>query len=116
MKNLGFLCLVLGLSFINVAHAAKPSQEKLKGCEQTLGAGIFNGLLENICGFEGGVKDKLLQMYDEGQCRKIVPQKTVDKTAKDVAADTKMRISAFGEHTFCEVNMKPYVDLKEAFN
>ncbi|RZL02740.1 MAG: hypothetical protein EOO89_28675, partial [Pedobacter sp.] len=110
MKKFIIYTIIISISTMTYGES---EQDKLKACEAILGAGIFNGFLEKICGFEGHVKDRLLTFYDEAQCRAVVPQETVDETSMNVAEDTKMRISAFGEHTFCEVNMKPYVDLKE---
>ena len=114
MRNLlGGFIIVLGM----VSNAyGNSDKEKIESCEQILAAGMFNGLLEDTCGFDGQVKDQLMQFYDTAQCRYIIPQKTVDATAKAVAEDTKMRIAAFGQTTFCEVNMKHYVDLKEDMN
>lgn len=100
---------------IDIANAAS-NKEKINGCEKILAAGMFNGLLEDVCGFEGNVKASLLKMYDQGQCRKIIPQKKVDKLAEEVVMDTKKRIEAFSEHTFCEENMQPYIDLKKELN
>lgn len=90
---------------------AKDSQITIQDCEVVLGAGIFNGLLEEVCGFEGGVKDQFLSLYDKFHCRQMVPQKNVDEMAKNVAEDTKMRVKAFGLKTFCKENMKHYADL-----
>lgn len=107
------IILLVGLVLIFDSASAASNQDKVKGCEKILAAGMFNGLLEDICGFEGNVKANLLKMYDQGQCRKIIPQKTVDKLAKDVVMDTEKRIDAYSKYTFCEDNMQPYVDLKK---
>lgn len=108
-KTILFVSLVL---IMDSTYAAS-NQDKVNGCEKILAAGMFNGLLEDICGFEGNVKANLLKMYDQGQCRKIIPQKKVDKLAEDVLTDTKKRIDAYSKHTFCEENMQPYVNLKK---
>ncbi|MGJ8757445.1 hypothetical protein ACSFV5_07295 [Acinetobacter sp. HC8-3S] len=105
----------LGLGLIINSTFAATNQEKVKACEQIMAAGMFNGLLEDVCGFEGNVKANLMAMYDQTQCRKIIPQSTVDKLAKDVVMDTKKRMDAYSKHTFCEENMQPYVDLKKEF-
>lgn len=111
-KILFVFCTTFLVSNVYAAN----NNEKVKTCEKVLAAGMFNGLLEDVCGFEGGVKAHLLKLYDEGQCRKVVSQKTVDKTSKDVLLDTKKRISAYSKSTFCEENMQTYVDLKNEFN
>lgn len=38
----------------------------------------------------------------------ILPQKTVDKTAKDVLVDTKGRYKAMGHNAFCSGNIDAY--------
>lgn len=79
-----------------------------KFCGQLLGAGMYNGILEDICNFNGGVKNKLLNLYNEAGCRAILPQKVVDKTAKDVLTDTKSRYKAMGHNAFCSGNIDAY--------
>ncbi|MDA0698199.1 MAG: hypothetical protein O2793_17620 [Proteobacteria bacterium] len=115
MVKIRKIILFLGLGIVLNSTFAASNQEKVKACEQTLAAGMFNGLLEDVCGFEGNVKANLMAMYDQGQCRKIIPQKTVDRLAKDVVMDTKKRMDAYSKHTFCEENMQSYVDLKNEF-
>ena len=44
----------------------KKADKKL--CEQLIGAGMYNGILEDICNFNGGVKNKLLNLYNEAGC------------------------------------------------
>ncbi|NNP70416.1 hypothetical protein [Acinetobacter sp. Ac_5812] len=109
------LIVFIGTFFIFGSAFAEPNQQKVKTCEKILAAGMFNGLLEDVCGFEGNVKAHLLTLYDDSQCRRILPQKKVDKIAEDVLVDTKKRITAYSKHTFCEENMQPYVDLKKEF-
>ena len=77
-------------------------------CMKFLGAGMYNGVLENTCNFNGGVKEKILSMYDEAGCRTIIPQKIVENTAKDVVIDTKRRYEAMGHVAFCEGNIDAY--------
>lgn len=112
MVNFRLLILIVGMFLVVSTSYAASNKEKIKGCEKILAAGMFNGLLEDVCGFEGNVKANLLKMYDRAECRKIIPQSTVDKLSKDVVLDTKKRIDAYSTHTFCEENMQPYVDLK----
>lgn len=92
-------------------NSPQPKQIKKidkKFCGQLLGAGIYNGVLEDVCNFNGGVKNKLLNIYNEAGCRAILPQKTVDKTAKDVLTDTKGRYKAMGHNAFCNGNIEDY--------
>ncbi|UUM26343.1 hypothetical protein NQU59_11590 [Acinetobacter colistiniresistens] len=92
MVNFRKVILVVGvLLIVNTSYAAN-NKEKIKGCEKILAAGMFNGLLEDICGFEGNVKANLLKMYDKAECRKIIPQATVDQLSKDVVLDTKKEL------------------------
>lgn len=113
MVRIKKIFLLISIALITHSTYAVSNQDKVGGCEKILAAGMFNGLLEDICGFEGNVKANLLKMYDQGQCRKIIPQKKVDKLAEDVLMDTKKRIDAYSKHTFCEENMQPYVNLKK---
>lgn len=106
------LCFVLSFQLANAGTTPTEEQEaKLELCEEVLGAAIFNGVLEAVCEFNGGVKDKLKNIYDSASCREIVPQETVDNLAKDVLEDSKDRYIAFGEKKFCEDNLRVYSDL-----
>lgn len=108
---LSFLCVFPVFTFAE-NKGIKPKLD-LNQCKEILGAAIFNKVLEEICGFNGGVKENLKKIYDEGQCRHIVPQSTVDSLAKDVLEDSRMRYKAFGEKVFCEANLKGYTDLMD---
>ena len=108
---LGFLCVLPILTFAGNKEV-KPKLD-LNQCKEILGAAIFNGVLEEVCGFNGGVKDSLKEIYEKGQCRYTVPQSTVDTLAKDVLEDSRMRYKAFGEKAFCDANLKGYTDLMD---
>jgi hypothetical protein len=41
---------------------------------------MYNGILEDISNLNGGVKIKILNIYNEAGCRYILPQKVVDNT------------------------------------
>lgn len=69
---------------------------------------MYNGILEDICNFHGGVKSKILDMYNEAGCRTVLPQKAVDKMAKDVLTDTRDRYKAMGHNAFCNGNIDAY--------
>jgi hypothetical protein len=91
--------------------SSPPKQDKKidkKFCEKLLGAGMYNGILEDICSFNGGVKSKILNMYNEAGCRSILPQKVVNKMAKDVLTDTRGRYKAMGHNAFCNGNIDAY--------
>lgn len=114
MKRIIISSLVFMISTITVAEkeATKPKLN-LEQCKEILGAALFNGVLEEACGFNGSVKDKLKMIYDSGQCRHTVPQKDVDFLVKDVLVDSRMRYKAYGGEVFCEENLKGYTDLME---
>lgn len=77
MKNL-IGTIAFGLIFSTVAKA-ETSEDKKESCLTLLGAGIYNGVLEDVCKFDSGVKDKLKALYTEGGCRNIVPQEKVEE-------------------------------------
>lgn len=84
---------------------------ELDKCLKLLGAGIYNQSLEEICGFNGGVKDELKSIYTASGCRSIVPQETVNKVVKDVLIDTKARYELLGKTKFCAGNKEAYFAL-----
>jgi hypothetical protein len=87
---------------------SQPKKIDKNFCGQFLGAGMYNGILEDVCNFNGGVKNKILNLYNEVGCRAILPQKVVDKTSRDVLADTKGRYKAMGHNAFCSGNIDAY--------
>lgn len=97
-----FILAVLGISNVTAQESKKSS------CIQLLGAGMYNGILEERCNFSGGVKERLKTMYTEGGCRNIVPQSVVDSTANDVVQDTEKRYQAMGKKKFCDGNKANY--------
>jgi len=76
-----------------------------------LGAGIYNQSLEEVCAFNGGVKDKLKSLYSDSGCRGIVSQEAVNRVARDVLIDTKARYESLGKTKFCAGNRKAYFAL-----
>jgi hypothetical protein len=84
-----------------------------KLCEDLLGAGMYNAILEDVCNFNGGVKIKIIGIYNEAGCREILPQKIVDEIAKDVLIDTKGRYKAMGHNAFCNGNIDAYNALQD---
>jgi hypothetical protein len=100
-----FLALVL---FAGTTFSALAQDAKLVSCLKILGAGMYNGILEDTCGFNGGVKDKLNAIYSNGGCRTLVPQTEVDRTASEVIEDTRKRYQSMGQSKFCEGNRSAY--------
>lgn len=94
-------------SCINV-HAQNSEADK---CLKLLGAGMYNQSLEEVCAFNGGVKDKLRALYSELGCRSIVSQEAVNRVARDVLIDTKARYESLGKAKFCAGNKKAYFAL-----
>lgn len=84
---------------------------KYDACLKILGAGIYNGLLEDLCGFNGGVKAKLKVFYSEGECPDIISEDEINRLAKEILEDTKMRYKTLGEDDFCSNNKQGYYDL-----
>lgn len=81
-------------------------------CENILTTWVISGLVEETCGFNGGVKDKFLRVYDGvSQCRQTLPEKEAESIIEEVVKDTKMRYLAYGESAFCENNLKTYSEL-----
>lgn len=115
MKKILGLCILLCLQATYSYAEVEKKNVKIKRefCEEILGAALFNKVLEEVCGFEGGVKDKLKNIYDSGNCRSVVPQTTVDNLAKEVLLDSRDRYKVFGEKKFCEDNLRGYADLMD---
>lgn len=114
MKKILILSLMVFIPALSFAeNKTNKSKFNFEQCEEILGAAIFNGVLEDVCGFNGSVKEKLKMIYDAGQCRHTVPQSNVDSLIRDVLEDSRMRYKAFGEKVFCDENLKGYTDLME---
>ena len=109
MKNLAMLCvLIAGVLGFNLAHAKKMDKGT---CTEVLQAGSYNDLLEDVCGFEGGVSDTFKAIYMHGQCGDTLTEKEVHKLVGEVGEDLFTRYKAHGHKGFCEGNIKPYADL-----
>ena len=98
---------------ILLSGSAIAKDQKQGACIKVLGAGIYNATLEDVCKFNGGVKERLLAMYNEAGCKMIIPQKTVERIAANVLLDTKRRYKAMGHQAFCEGNIDAYNALQE---
>ncbi|ALH95593.1 hypothetical protein [Acinetobacter equi] len=108
------LCFALSFQLTNASTMPiEEQEEKLGFCKEVLGAAIFNSVLETVCDFDGGVKDKLKNIYDSADCREIVPQETVENLSRDVLQDSRDRYKVFGEKKFCEDNLRGYSDLMD---
>jgi hypothetical protein len=87
-------------------------EDRHDACIKVLSAGVYNEFLEEACGFNGGVKEKLKAMYDRGGCRTIVAQSEVNNIVKEVSDDSFGRFNKLGERKFCDGNRKSYDDLR----
>ncbi|MFA5920109.1 MAG: hypothetical protein WC856_02310 [Methylococcaceae bacterium] len=105
MNKILIVSLLMASACANAESLQKPA------CLQFLEAGVYNGVLEDTCGFTGGVKDKLKQVYTNGGCSNIVPPEEIDVSVKNVLDDIKARYQSLGGKAFCEANKKPYYDL-----
>ncbi len=102
------LVLVLAL----VLPVTVQADEKTNACISVLQTGMYNGLLEKICGFKGGVKDKLKNMYAEGGCVPLISGETLDAVSREVTSDTYSRKDVMGKKDFCAGNKQAYNALK----
>ena len=94
-------------SCINV-HAQNYESDK---CLKLLSTGIYNQSLEEVCAFDGGVKDKLKSLYSDLGCRSIIPQEDVNKVSQDVLINIRARYQSIGKEKFCTENKKAYFAL-----
>ena len=84
------------------------SEEK---CIKLLGMGMYNQILESICGFDGKVSLLADSIYTKGKCRITIKQEQVDKLSKEVVKDTISRSEEMGIDNFCKGNKQAYYDL-----
>lgn len=106
-KLIIFSVLALGFS---LAHAERSDKEV---CEEVLAASMYNKLLEDTCGFKGGVSKNFKALFDYGKCTSHVPTARINWYAKEVTQDTKKRYLAHGKEDFCEKNLDRYAELVE---
>ena len=59
MKKLRIILFIVLSSFALHANSFESQNIQQKGCEEVLGAALFNGVLEDVCGFDGNVKERL---------------------------------------------------------
>jgi len=71
-------------------------------CMYLLKGGMFNGLLENVCEFDGGVKQSIMKSYDQANCRAILSQDQVNTLSKEMLSVIKGDIERNGRDAFCE--------------
>lgn len=89
---------------------------KKSTCIQLLGAGLYNGFLEENCNFQGNVSSNIRAVYTQGGCRSIVAQSEVDKLVGDVFEDSRTRYQEMGKGRFCSGNKTTYEELKASFS
>ncbi|WP_419204175.1 hypothetical protein [Bordetella trematum] len=87
-------------------------QATLEGCKDVLLAGMYTGVLEDVCGFSGGVKGKLLKTYSDSGCRSIVPQEFVDSAVEQTLKSSRETYKKIGEAGFCREGAKYYNGFK----
>ena len=88
------------------------ADEKTSACINVLQTGMYNGLLEKICGFKGGVKAKVQNIYAEGGCVPLINGETIEAISREVTNDTYSRKNAMGDKAFCAGNKQAYNALK----
>ena len=106
--NVAWIVLLLFM-VSSKSHAASNKES----CLEFLGAGMYNGALEETCGFSAGVKEKLKKIYTDAGCGSIVPPEEIDQMFKDVLNDTRSRVQSLGEKAFCKGNKKSYYALSQ---
>jgi hypothetical protein len=94
-----------------ISSNSSSNELNFQDCVNLLGAGMYNRYLENYCDFNGGVGDKLKQLYSLGECRSTVPQEVVDSMAKQVTDDSSSRMKSLGKKRFCAGNKDAYYAL-----
>ena len=92
------------LGFLDVQEV---SENKSDGtpegdCMFLLKGGMFNGLLENVCEFNGGVKKSIMKSYEQANCRAIVSQEQVNSLSKEMLSEIRGDIEHNGQDAFCE--------------
>ena len=92
------------LGFLDVQEASenKPDGTPEGNCMFFLKGGMFNGLLENVCEFDGGVKQSIMKSYDQANCRAIISQEQVNRLSKEMLSVVKDDIERNGQDAFCE--------------
>ena len=95
------------------APAKAAAAKKVALCEKFFSATLYNGFLEQACGFDGQVKDRLASMMDTAHCLSALSKIRRDKLATQVLDDAEMRLKAYGEDPFCEGNIKDYSHLMD---
>lgn len=92
------------LGFLDVQEISenKPDGTSEGDCMFLLKGGMFNGLLENICEFNGGVKKSIMKSYDQANCRAIVSQEQVNSLSKEMLSEIRGDIERNGQDAFCE--------------
>lgn len=91
---------------------ASVGQANLEECKSVLLSGMHTGVLEDFCGFSGGVKDKLLSFYTESGCRAIVPQEFVEGAMGHVLRNAREKSVQLGETEFCREGAQYYNGFK----
>jgi len=106
MKSILLIVLIVVFSF----GADKLTREE---CEQTMGAGVYNQILEDTCHFSGEVSASLMQIFAIGKCKETIGSESINRVAGEVLSDTLPRYKKFGKEIFCKENWKGYDDLYE---
>ncbi len=107
MKKITIIPFLLSsVIFANTTSAFTEEQ-----CIKVLGMGMYNQVLEEICGFNGNVSALTREIYTKSKCRITVNQEQVNQVSKEVVEDTISRSEKMGIEDFCNGNMKGYYAL-----
>ena len=104
-----FLIIHFFLSSLVLANNTNTFSEEQ--CIRVLGMGIYNQVLEEICGFNGDVSVHTREIYTKNNCRITIKQEQVNQVSKEVVEDTLHRSGKMGIDDFCNGNLKAYYAL-----
>lgn len=104
MQPFSSLAIIVFGMLVNLnSHAANAGE-----CLATLRSGMLAQTLEDVCGFGGGLKEKIKESYTNADCRSIVPQSDVEKNINEVLQVIRADYAKNGEKLFCSNNKKWY--------
>lgn len=100
--------IIIAMFTLNILGAKELDMQM---CLSFLGGGIYNGALEEFCGFKGNLQNEMKALYTEGGCRRTVPQSEVDRVAKEVTEDIFRIQDSGGINKYCKEHKKQYYKL-----
>ena len=99
--------LLLCLPLVSVAEPVRQVNNQKDMCQAMLQGGAFNFYLEETCGFNGGVADKLAQISAR-QCADIFTDGEALALSEEAIHEGTMRFEGFDKNQFCSANRSGY--------